>query len=56
MNPKPETKARPKRSDYPFRTADLKNGDHLPSPKLIRFVDAMRRWRDRSSQSTFLVY
>ena len=56
MNPKPEPKVRPQRSDYPFKAADLKNGRRLPSPELIRFVEAMRRWRERSAHSSWLVF
>ena len=53
MNPKPETKVRPQRSDYPFKAEDLKNGDRRPT-EVYKFAEAMRRWRERSSQSTLL--
>lgn len=55
MNPKPETKVRPQRSDYPFKAENLKNGDRRPT-EVHKFAEAMRRWRERSSQSTLLVY
>ncbi|GMU23811.1 MAG: hypothetical protein AMXMBFR13_38890 [Phycisphaerae bacterium] len=53
VQPEP-VKERPQRADYTFKSADVSNGARLPV-EVYQFAEALRIWREQSSQSSLLV-